>query len=561
MEKVNTTNTSTEGRRSGELFAGSDAMVMVPLNRESAVSVLGSLCVSDVPAADVSMPVQDRHLSLLKDGLRSSEIEIVSGGDQRRFPVLLEFSSASLNRASTGVCAFGFSQLRRIIFRSSTEADEFRFRPFDELDTEALPHAVEPDKFGLAGEPRFSMQVPDNRKTLADLADRFAAGVHDVLVLAESHTSARAIAADFLQAPDGGGEPGLRSCWSAAADDARDGLMAMVVRAFVSGDSRPAIIDRICRDVSVTDAKAARVWGEMARGVLQNRVHLTGEHLSDDGSILLRAALLALSADAPAALLTFLGSEHPPGYRVTVTASFLVGLKTGVSNLSWGQKKNHLDRLSSMASVLLVRAISDGKTALDAITVDTADGAVTVRCGDKPVAQWAASAREQPVSDAQPASDGVIADRLASEGYAVRGKGAEPNSYQLLLGERLITMATSLDEQDPSCVLMFVPPDDAKLRKKAEISDAFSRPGMLWRPGPLEAAGRFLFCDLPRSPQRLDAAVLAAKLEVALKALLVAPKVKKSASPRTRKPKTASAEGATSDLLDSLAVNPDGAAS
>lgn len=561
MEKVNITGTSTDEQRSGDLFAESDAMVLVPLNRESAVSVLSSLCVSDVPVTGVSIPVQDRHLSLLTDGLRSSEAEIVSAGDRRRFPVLLEFPFASRQGASSGVSAFGLSELRRIIFRSSTEADEFRLRPFDEFDTEALPHAVEPSKFGLAGEPRFSMQVPDDRKALADLADRFAAGVHDVLLLAETQVSARAVAADFLKVPDGVGPPGLRSCWTAATGDAPNGITATVVQAFALMDSRSEIIDQICRDVGATDAKVARAWGEVARGVLQNRIQLTGEHLSDDGSVLLRSALLALSADSPAALLAFLGSEHPPGHRVTVTASFLVGLKTGVSNLSWGQKKDHLARLSSMACMLLVKAFSDGKKALDAITVDTADGVVTVKYSDVTVSQWAAPANDPAVRDVQPASYGTVANQLSSEGYAVCGEGAEPNSYQLVLGERTITMVMSLNEQDPSCVLMFVLPIDAKFRKKSEILSAFSRPGMLWRLGSLDGGAKFLFCDLPRSPQRLDALVLAAKLEDALKAVLVPLKVKKSALPRTRKPKTVDAESATKDFLDSPVVNPDRAVS
>lgn len=557
------TNTAGSPRRSGELFTAGGATVLVPLNREAAVSVLGSLCVSDVPAAEVSMPMQGDGLTLLDDGLRSSEADLVSGGDRRRFPVLLEFPSSSLRKATSGETAFGLSHLARIIFRNSTEADEFRFRAFDELDTEALPHAVEPEKFGLAGEPRFSMRLPDARGAVASVVDRFAAGIHDVLVLAESHVPARAAAADFLQTPADSGRLGLRQCWSAAAADEIDGgVVGTVVRAFASGESRPEMIDRICRELGATDAKAARVWGEIARGVQQNRVQLTGEHLSDDGSILLRAALLALSADSPAALVTFLKSDRPPGERVAVGASFLVGVKTGVLSLSWGQKKKHLSRLSMLATVLLVRAVGDRQSALDALSVESHGGLTTVRCDGQSVAEWTASDKpsQKLAGSVEPAKESVL-EYLAREGYVVQDAGSEPGTYSLVLGGRSISLAIAVDEQDSSCVLMFTLDAGAKLRKKSEVADAFSRPGMLWRPGPSEAAEKFLFCELPHVPQRADAHILAAKLDAALNALLVPPKEKKAAAPRVRKAKAARAEVPTADLLVPATPAPDGAAS
>lgn len=559
MEKM-TTNTAGDPKRSGDLFTAEGATVFVPLNREAAVSVLGSLCVSDVPVAEVSLPTQGHGLILLDDGLRSSEADLVSGGDRRRFPVLLEFPVSSVRKAKSGEVAFGLSHLTKIIFRNSTEAEEFRFRPFDELDAEALPHAVEPEKFGWAGEPRFSMRPPDRRSALASVVDRFAAGIHDVLVLAESHAPARAAAADFLQTPADSGGLGLRACWSTAAGNESDGgVLGTVVRAFGSGDSRLEIIDRICRELGATDAKAARVWGEIARGVQQNRVQLTGEHLSDDGSIPLRAALLALSADSPAALVTFLKSDQPPGQLVTVSASFLVGMKTGLLNLSWGQKKEHLPRLSALAAVLLMRAVGDRHSALDALSVESVEGLITVRCDGQSLAEWAdpEEAARKVIGRVEPRLKESVEDGLAREGYVVQGPGSEPGTYRFVLAGRSISLAVALDEQDPSCVLMFALDANSKFRKKSEIAAAFSRPGMLWRPGPPEASERFLFCELPHAPQRADAHVLSAKLEGAVNALLVSPKDKKVAAPRARRAKAAPAESPTADLLAQAPPDPD----
>ena len=563
---MSTTDTARSPKESDDLFAAAQARsVLVPLNRETAIAVLGGFCVSDVPAADVSIPVQGRGLALLDDGLRSSEAELVSGGDARRFPVLLEFPSSSVRKAVSGECAIGLSQLARIIFRNSTEADDFRFRPFDELDTEALPHSVEPEKFDLAGEARFKMKAPDHSNGLAVFVDRFAAGVHNVLALAEIYAPTRGAAVDFFQQQAVSEQPGLQGCWralAADADGAESGVLSSVVRAFASGQSRPDIIDRISRQLALSNEKAARAWGEIARSILQNRTQLTGEQLSDGKSIPLRAALLALSADTPAAIVAFLKSERPPGERVAVAASFLVGMKTGVLSLGWAQKKNHIERLSSLTTVLLVCAITDRESAAGAIAVKSDAQLTTVLCDGELISKWTSPQRpaDKTVSPLPQVLVEGLQGVLVAEGYVLEGAANEPGSYRFALNGRSVTIFPALDDQDPSCVLMFVLDADSKLRKKSEVAGTFSSPGMLWRPGPLEAAQKFVFCELPRLPQRADAPVLASKLEAALGALLVPPKQKKPATARSRKPKPAQSQHATEHLLAATASDPDDAA-
>jgi hypothetical protein len=136
-----------------------------------------------------------------------------------------------------------------------------------------------------------------------------------------------------------------------------------------------------------------------------------------------------------------------------------------------------------------------------------------------------------------------------AEGYALEGPADEPGSYRFALNGRSVTMSAAVDDRDPSCVLMFTLSADSKLRKKSEIAETFSRPGMLWRPGSFEAAQRFLFCDLPHPPLHIDAPVLASKLDAALGALLVPPKQKKPSTSRARRSKPTQLQDATPDLL------------
>ncbi|MEN2578182.1 hypothetical protein AAER81_02750, partial [Acinetobacter baumannii] len=63
--------------------------------------------------------------------------------------------------------------------------------------------------------------------------------------------------------------------------------------------------------------------------------------------------LLAVVADKPGALIAFLNAAKPSGGRVTLLASFLVGLKRGVLQTPWKEKATDARWLS-----LLLRQIA-----------------------------------------------------------------------------------------------------------------------------------------------------------------------------------------------------------
>jgi len=514
--------------------------VLFPLNRESALVVLGGLCVSSMPAGEASIPMQDGHIVLLTDGLRVTEQEIISAGDPRRFPMLLEFPSASVDKGSEREWFIPISELKGIVFRSKQEADDFRFRPVDEVNTEALPFVVNAAAFDLPGEPRFSIET-SGRSIVGQTIDRIAAGVHCVVALADASAECRSSAIEFFATPlptEVSADPANFHAFCTALMQEADSdvvLVARVPRAFASGDSASEIINRISASPVPGQERTTERWADYARGVLQNRIELSGEHLADDGSILLRGSLLALAVDSPAALGAFLRAEKPAGTRVAVMAAFLLGLKVGVLNLPWSDKQLVHQRLSRLTAQMLRQAVDqpDGVGGLVSATRGSDQG--TIVCGGLTFAEW-----QMPALAPMPLSPLAVA--MKGEGYDVLGTGRDVGSIVLSLGGHPAELVPDAKREGSFCVLrVFINPN-RKLRKKSDIAVAFGLGGTLWYPGALDSEAKFLFCDLPHLPRREDAQVIVDKLKVALEFLLVAENQKRPA--RVRKPKAAPVGGA-----------------
>lgn len=520
-----------------DLFSGDTAAgVFLPCNRESALLVLAALCVGDVVPCELDLAIVDGHVALLRDGLRADEGVLLSAGDPRCFPVLLELSSDAVLKSPSGqwfVCA---GELRRLVFQSQEHADEFRYRPVDEVNTETQPFHVDPARFTLEGPSRISIER--HTPTSSSLrADRLAAAVHCVIALAESHPELRSAALKFFDksaaastAPDA---PGFGDFSSALfAPGQQSSLLCSVAAAFAGGVSAQEIVSSI--RAAHQDDEKVQVWASTARDVLQNRIELSGSRLTDEGRLLLRGAILALTAETPRAIDRFLLGEKAPGPAVTVLAAFLGGLRRGVLNMSWSEKAAHGGRLSRlMAALLSYSADSDGRLPQSDVQRVGQPLATQITVAGVPVSEWPA---ESSAPSAAAASG--LKEPLEKEGFEVVGAGESPDSVVFALGS---FMAEAVLGSDGLCMLKVFADPARKLRKKSDITEAFKSGGALWYPGPLDEERKFLFCDLPHVPRASERALLTSKLADAFSQLLAAEKAKRSRPSGAKTPKKSKA--------------------
>ncbi|WP_145979473.1 hypothetical protein [Ramlibacter tataouinensis] len=529
------------GSSDGDLFDSVPAAsVLLPCNRESALLVLGSLCASDAISAETDLPIDQGRIAVVSDGLREEEAQALAAGDPRRFSVLLQFPSGAIEKTSSGTWLIPTCELQRVLFASQKEADDFRYRAVDEVNTESLDYEIKPRLFGLPGGARFSVQrTKPTRATV--LADRIAAGVHYAIRLAEVHSGTRQAAIDFFSDVSGSAKGQDRptfqsSCVSLLSPAAASDVLHHVLIAFTSGDSAAEIIKAIASTPS--EDRAFRRWSEVAQGVLQSRVELSRDQLSDEGSIVLRGALLGLTAETPDAVGKFLESDRPAGPHVSMFAAFLAGLRKGVLNLSWAEKQQ-APQLSRLTTAFLLKAVekpADLSFCAAAQADPSENRRVRITVSGIQLAEW--SLPELPVATTSP----HIAEALEREGYQVLGMGRMPKSVLLSLSGTSVELQLPVEDGDGFCTLKVYLDPVRKIRKKSDIVEAFSAGGMLWYPGPLDAEEKFLFCDLVSLPRSPDGPVLASKLKAALDAFLTPEKQKRS--PAKRAPKGRSGDPA-----------------
>ncbi|MEJ8858645.1 hypothetical protein WKW79_29010 [Variovorax robiniae] len=506
-----------------------------PCNREDALILLAGLIISDgFPDEGVRLALQSARVALVEVGLRTTEAALLEAGRSERFPILLELDPGF----NPGACHIvGYADIARLVFRSQSEADAFRFRPVDEFDPESVAWQVEPACFGLEGPARFELverRDPGNL-SLGHLVDRIVAGIHCMVELTETQPACLPAVGHFLSNQANATEFNLAGAVAALTAPAEaDGaaMASAVVHAFAQASDASAreLIDALAHGFTASgsddDRRGREVeekWVRIARDVTANRAPLDGDLLSDDKSVLLRAALLALQTDGPTALAAFLTAPKPSGVMVSSAAAFLVGLKQGLINAPWRLKGPRAQQLSFIARALLESlAQNGGQAAAQVISVSSADSDHSTRfslsMAGRPLIEWEEEKAPDPVEMAW-RTDFV---RL---GYQVVGKGEVAHSWLIALpdDQRIeVVHCNAGGARFP--MLRFRLAADRKPRKVKEVDTNFERGGRLWYPRVDASGQRLLCCDLPALPDIAQLGLLAHALSEAVELCSLPPK-------------------------------------
>lgn len=509
--------------------------LFLPTNREDALLLLAGLCISaHLPDPNVRLAVEDGTPTLVADGVRSSEEELLRDGQTGRFPVLIEIAP---DREGLRPAVIGFDQIVRLVFRSQDEADAFRFRPVDEFDPESLDFRVEPGCFALEGEPRFALRhgacADDTR--LGHLADRLTCALHYVSMLGEARAECRNAVLQFVAAPSDqeSGDPTLASIFrvltgEVAPPAARQ--LSAVVQAFIEAESASAgeLVDDIASRLLAVEPSESRTrdtevkWAAIAREVARNKVALDGDLLSDEKSVLLRGALLALVPDTIEQVSAFLEAEKPAGVRVATFAAFLIGLKQGILNMPWSQKGPHARQLAGICRLLTeagCRAPMRFDGIISASILEHADSITRhIAAESIQLANWT-SPKVQP---RDPIEDDWMAD-FSRLGYQVQSPGRTERSWMVnLSGGPPVEIRHCAIAAYRFPVLRHRLDQGEKLRKPREISAAFASSGHLWFPRADEDGVLCLCCELHVLPALAETGLIVAALEAA-RSLCIAP--------------------------------------
>jgi hypothetical protein len=523
----------------------------VPSNRERILQQLGALVLSpDFPPSAGTPAGASRAPLVIHDGLRTEEIDILAGGRPQRFPVLAEIrSEACLDGAS----AFGIQDVVALHFRTEEEASDFRFRPVDELNTEYLRCTPERSLFALDGASRFASVGPataPERSREASSADRIAGAISCVLELAAIDPGCTQPVADLLS---GGGPVPWLNCIdgfsTTTIKSGPAGAHAAIVRAFIEheGGSPSRLVAEIGRQLDeLSDPDVAPTipaWLHRAEAVLSNQMVLDGKILSDDGMIALRAAILAAVVDDVQDLVAFLNAARPAGRQVVVAAAFLIGLKTGVADLSWHRKLPRLDLLSPLLVALHHPDQATRATALSAFQPEPDESVspfdLVLYWRDQQLLRWTPPQPTLAVPAPVPLAEYPIVE---CEVPAVREETGTPecadrmHSLEGPDGRTIKVTPAASDELLTSLCLALGEND--RLRKHKEILEAACTPGICWRVGVTAAGTGALYADISSgaADDVMEAMIL--KLPAAL-SLYLAP-VKPKGRARKTKAKAAS---------------------
>jgi hypothetical protein len=513
------------------------ARLFFPCNREDALLLLGSLCISEFfPVNSINLAVQPEGIALLSCGLRRSEAELLLAGRPERFPILVEIEPNAASRTPRTV---GHGDIIGLTFRTQSEADDFRFRPVDEFDTEAFRCRVEENIFDQEGGPRFSIRDPldGSKVNIGSIADRLSAGVNCLLALGNAKPICRSEIATFL---DGALHAQLSSeeiSFMAACEILLEGNtevprskhQSAIVAAFASDESTgPSyLINEVLKQYSYFAGQGSEApkqisaWADIARDVIKGRIALNGDHLSDDKSVILRAALLGVVIDRIDALSTFLDAEKPSGPKVTTEAAFLVGLKRGLINTSWKQKESLLSLLCALTRIMVstlvnqsldlkkIFSISKNETDTTSTTIISTDGVT--------MAEWT----ETKV---------VICDSLSLEwrkelnnlDYEIDAPGRARYSWKVRLSpEQVVEVTRCVSGDFIFPMLRYYFAEDKKVRKKKELDEIFRKREMFWYPATDEAGLFCLSCDLPWMPHKHSIDLIAIKLTEAVEVCII----------------------------------------
>lgn len=532
-----------------------------PCNREDALLLLGGLCISHwFPEKTVRLPVDDSGVVVVSHGLRDEEGVLICGAASERFPLLVEIVG---DPDATSPRIIRLVDVLRLVFRSRDEADAFRYRPVEEFDPVDLAWSVEPALFGLPGAPRFRLRDPEDSSAvgIGRLADRIVAAVFTLVAVGDRHQASREPILGFIRGsghdtvPPGPDLQTLLRHLSQGLHQAVPQLVDAVLAAFAgsAGRSPREIIESMGREFSALakpedrTGEVAGRWLDVARDVGRGRIELNGDLLSDEKSILLRAALLGAFAVDAGALLTFLKAEKPAGLRVAATASFLVGLKVGVIGASWDSKRRLEDKLSAATAALLRAwpAVASGSPPIVGAVERRGDGenVHVLSVGDVVIAEW----KSPRAVEVDPIEQAWL-EQMARAGYEVVRPGATPRSWQVRMPSAERTVEVLHAEAGTPLrrfpVLRFHFAEGEKLRKGKDIAASFESGGRLWSARQDPTRGWFLSCEVPSLPVGDDMKLVADALEAAVQLCIAPAKAPRKARPKAAAAKASSAKGA-----------------
>lgn len=513
-----------------------------PCNREDALLLLGGLFISQhFPDPHVLLPIDHNGLFLVDGSLKDSEVSLLSGGRDEKFPLLIEVSSTVLSRTPRSI---EFGDVLCLIFRNDSEADAFRFRPVDEFDPESLPFRVTPQLFGGDGEPRFRLRPNSGSSRLGQLTDRISAGLHFLMAIAEKRPACRSAALSIFSKPT---EPSLVQAGFSISQVLRYGLTPVqsgsslvdeLIGAFVEFDGHSAsqLLEQIQvrfrqKIKDVVDPLVVEKWLEFATDIINSRVLLSGEHLSDEKSIPLRAALLALIPETVESIEVFLEEEKPAGTIVVANAAFLAGLKSGLTRMSWQLKRRQAAQLGELARILFEAVSSEDLQTLEPFLISSFEtDTVTnylVSAAGRELVGW-----DIPKPLMMDEIDEFWDSEFARTGMDVVGQGRTRYSWIVRIDEGLlIEVQHSTFNGWYYPILKYVFADGVKLRKPKEIHASFLDRGHFWYFG--ESSGKpELSCDLPELPCGNMRYLLMGRLKDAIGYCVAPKKVAKPRAPR-----------------------------
>jgi hypothetical protein len=251
--------------------------------------------------------------------------------------------------------------------------------------------------------------------------------------------------------------------------------------------------------------------------------------LSDGGSIPLRAAILAVVVDDVGQLVPFLHGERPAGHTVIAAAAALLGLRTGLRNLSWRTKAPHLDLLSKLLVALHEEDIGDRVKAMYKFEMEpeeTSGGAEFVLWWrNQELARWAncSGNPDDTTHVPSPLPEQVPEASITSTDVpAVESSDSSPWFIEAPDGRRIEVIRSS--DAPGILTLRAVLAEADKLRKAKEIFEAACRSGVCWRVGMGTDGTNALYLDVLGTTDARVVREAAGTLAGALAAYIVPPK-------------------------------------
>lgn len=267
--------------------------------------------------------------------------------------------------------------------------------------------------------------------------------------------------------------------------------------------------------------------------MIQNKKEMNGELLSDSKNTILRGALLAALVGDVKVLRSFLEGDSPSGPRVTVLASFLVGLKTGLSGLPWREKAGRTALWCLAGRVLSGFAgradMSDNLITRRTEITGAVELSLLVGPEGEPIVQW-----ETPRVVCSPLLE-RWKEEFAQKGCRLIGPGAKLLSWIVAFENgREFHLEVSEEAGAGFQTLRYRPANGEKFKKTKDLANLSKIHGHFWHLADDEV-GKHLYCDLLAAPDAESRKFLESRLLAFLD--LPSAKVARPRKPRTPKPK------------------------